>query len=276
MARPPGRTAAWYAEQERDIRARTGGLDDLHQEYPATDLEALAPRAVDKFFPTEWVNRCFEKLDTGSWKLDTGTDQLATVPGLAVHVPPQPGQTYVIGADPAEGNPQSDESAAVVLDFASGEQVATLACAAIRRCRRTPGPPGQALRRLPSRRGDHGRAQQPRPRRDPGAPLHRCVAARGLDGEIGWATTGASKHLLFDQAAKDIRRAGCGCTTRRRSGSFCRSTAPRWRRRRVNTTTAPWPACWRWRPCARRAGRAGQVVHHPAVDVIKEIDEGRF
>ena len=53
----PGRTATWYAEQARDIRARTGGLDDLHQEYPATDLEALAPRAVDKFFPAEWLSK---------------------------------------------------------------------------------------------------------------------------------------------------------------------------------------------------------------------------
>ena len=40
----PGRTPQWYAEQARDVRARTGGLDDLHQEYPATALEALAPR----------------------------------------------------------------------------------------------------------------------------------------------------------------------------------------------------------------------------------------
>jgi hypothetical protein len=39
----PARTPAWYAAQARDIQARTGGLDDLHQEYPATDLQALAP-----------------------------------------------------------------------------------------------------------------------------------------------------------------------------------------------------------------------------------------
>ena len=31
---------------------------------------------------------------------------------------------------------------------------------------------------------------------------------RGLDGELGWATTGASKHLMFDQAAKDMREGG--------------------------------------------------------------------
>jgi hypothetical protein len=31
---------------------------------------------------------------------------------------------------------------------------------------------------------------------------------RGLDGELGWATTGFSKHLMFDQAAKDIREGG--------------------------------------------------------------------
>jgi hypothetical protein len=47
----PGRTSGWYAQQERDFRARPGGLDALHQEYPASDLEALAPRAVDKSSP---------------------------------------------------------------------------------------------------------------------------------------------------------------------------------------------------------------------------------
>jgi hypothetical protein len=44
-----------------------------------------------------------------------------------VYVRPQPGRAYVIGANPAEGNPTSDNSALAVLDVASGEEVATLA-----------------------------------------------------------------------------------------------------------------------------------------------------
>jgi hypothetical protein len=44
----PGRDAAWYQQQATDVLHRTGSLDDLHEQYPATDLEALAPRTLDK------------------------------------------------------------------------------------------------------------------------------------------------------------------------------------------------------------------------------------
>jgi hypothetical protein len=212
----PGRTAEWYAAQQRDFRPRSRGLDDLHQEYPATDLEALAPRAVDKFLPAEWLNRCYERLEAEIAKTDGAGDppsanshKLCAIAGLTVHVPPQPGHTYVIGADPAEGNPQSDESAAVVLDYANGEQVATLGL----RC--DPEMFAVHLDRLARlyddsplgaeimvERNNHGHAV---------LLALRYIGAsllRGLDGEIGWATTGASKHLMFDQAAKDIREGG--------------------------------------------------------------------
>jgi hypothetical protein len=158
----PGRTAEWYAAQARDIQARTGGLDDLYQEYPATDLEALAPRAVDKYFPAALLGPCYVPLprlamsdatvaalqahadaaqaarhrryarpddETGELPPAPPADRIpspAEIPGLAVYVPPDPDHWYVIGADPAEGNPQSDESAAVVLDIDTHELVAVL------------------------------------------------------------------------------------------------------------------------------------------------------
>ena len=106
---------------------------------------------MDKFFPAEWLSTVLMSrlaVDEGSaWLQLAGAVEgsegavaraaadavnvdpairTPDLPGLTVHVPPQPGHTYVIGADPAEGNPQSDESAAVVLDYANGEQVATL------------------------------------------------------------------------------------------------------------------------------------------------------
>jgi len=139
------------------------------------------------------------------------------LPGLTVHVPPQPGHAYVIGADPAEGNPQSDESAAVVLDLANGEQVATLGL----RC--DPEMFAVHLDRLAKaygsithtrhgnfpcdadilvERNNHGHAVL-LVLRQLGASL-----LRGLDREPGWATTGASKSMLFDLAAKDIREGG--------------------------------------------------------------------
>src|SRR5262249_42025745 len=55
----PDRDAAWYEAQKRDIRARTGALDDLFEQYPATDAEALAPRSLDKRLPAEWLQQCY-------------------------------------------------------------------------------------------------------------------------------------------------------------------------------------------------------------------------
>ena len=207
----PARTPEWYAEQARDIQARTGGLDDLHQEYPATDLEALAPRAVDKYFPASLLDQCYVPLppyhigddevaalqaradaakaawywkyaradeETGEMPPMPRADRIPSpseIPGLTVYVPPDPDHHYVIGADPAEGNPQSDESAAMVLDTDTNEQVATLGL----RC----DPElfaahlleaGQALRW----RADPGRAKQSRPCRAPGAAEHRVGGVR--------------------------------------------------------------------------------------------------
>ncbi len=48
------------------------------------------------------------------------------IPGLLVYRLPIPGRKYVMGADPAEGNPTSDDSAVEVLDDLTGEEVALL------------------------------------------------------------------------------------------------------------------------------------------------------
>jgi len=55
----PDRDDEWYEAQKRDILARTGGLDDLHEQYPATDVEALEPSAVQLVMahrlPSTWI-----------------------------------------------------------------------------------------------------------------------------------------------------------------------------------------------------------------------------
>ena len=118
----PGRTPEWYAAQKADVQARTGALDDLHQEYPATDTEALAPRSLDKRIAPMWIEACFEELEPlGHVPGSPG------IPGLEIYVPPQANRRYVIGADPAEGNPNSDDSALTVVDVMSGEECAVLA-----------------------------------------------------------------------------------------------------------------------------------------------------
>lgn len=115
----PGRDRVWYEAQKADIISRTGALDDLHEQYPATDAEALAPRTLDKRIPPAWLQNCFEE-----W--EPLLEAPPSLPGLAVYVDPEPGARYVIGADPAEGNPTSDASAASAVNRDTGEQVAKL------------------------------------------------------------------------------------------------------------------------------------------------------
>lgn len=119
----PGRDAAWYAGQRQDVLERTGSEDDLHEQYPATAEEALSPRSLDKRVAPAFLQRCYEPR-RAMMSLTAGAP---TMPGLEVYALPVAGRRYVIGADPAEGNPTSDPSALTVLDVETGEECATLA-----------------------------------------------------------------------------------------------------------------------------------------------------
>ena len=124
----PDRDAAWYEAQRRDVLARTGATDDLAEQYPATDIEALAQRQLDNRIPTAWLMQCYQEASaTDPGVLYAPAQRLPAIPALVVYARPQPGRAYVIGADPAEGNPTSDDSALAVLDTMTGEEVATLA-----------------------------------------------------------------------------------------------------------------------------------------------------
>lgn len=116
----PSRNAAWYEEQRRDIESRTGSLDDLHEQYPETDTQALAPRSLDKRIPSIWLEACYAE-ETGSLPA-----KAPAIPGLVIYRAPRPGRRYALGVDPAEGNPTSDPSALTVLDAVSGEECAVL------------------------------------------------------------------------------------------------------------------------------------------------------
>lgn len=209
----PERDPAWYAAQRQDILARTGTLDSLYQEYPANDVEALAGRTRDRRFAAEWLARaddtavesCRLQVEGEGHNLQLSTSQLSNMPGLSVWEEPQEGRWYVIGADPAEGNPRSDESAACVLDAATGDQVAVLA--------------GQfepavfaaylaALRQwygagLLVERNNHGHAVLLWL-----AEHGEGDVLRGRDGRPGWLSSGQGKPLAYDAAA-EVLRDGC-------------------------------------------------------------------
>jgi hypothetical protein len=116
----PERTDEWRAKIAVDMRKQTGANDGLYQEYPDNPEEALAPIEAAKRIPFEWIKRCYQPLQP------IEPDDAPAVPNLTIYKAPLPGRHYVIGADPAEGNPNSDDSAGNVLDADTWEEVAVV------------------------------------------------------------------------------------------------------------------------------------------------------
>lgn len=121
----PGRDVAWYAAMVKDTQQNTGGLDDVYEQYPATDEEALAPAQLDKRIPQTWLRRCYE--EERPIPADALPPDTPDIPDLKVFRPPVPGERYVVGMDCAEGLPTSDDSATDVVEVTRGEQVAKFA-----------------------------------------------------------------------------------------------------------------------------------------------------
>jgi len=197
----PDRTQPWYDARRADSLAIDGTLDNLHEQYPATDAEALAPRSKDKRIAGQWLQQCYTPLDP----IPDAGGLLAGLDALEVYVKPQPARSYVIGADPAEGNPSSDESSLTVLDAATGEECAVLSglyepavfAAHLRMI-------SAAYHGAPAlvERNNHGHAvllwlgdNAPQVRRLP-----------GLDGRPGWVSSTLGKTQLYADAADAFRQ----------------------------------------------------------------------
>lgn len=116
----PQRDALWYERQRKDILSRTGSLDDLYEQYPETDVQALSSKTLDKRIPPLWLEACYSEMKP------IRVRHAPSLPDLNIYIAPEPGVRYVMGADPAEGNPNSDDSAATVVDVEKGEEVANL------------------------------------------------------------------------------------------------------------------------------------------------------
>lgn len=117
----PERTTEWYEQVKVDMFKQTNTHDSLYQEYPANPEEALAPIQLNKRIPFDWISACRGNLRP------IDVPGMPGVPNLAIYKKPVAGRRYIIGADPAEGNPTSDDSAGCVLDVESWEEVATFA-----------------------------------------------------------------------------------------------------------------------------------------------------
>jgi hypothetical protein len=180
-------------------------LDDLAEQYPATDTEAMAPRSFDKRLPAEWLERCYRP--SPPVRETSPASRPPAIPGLIVYGIARYGQRYVIGADPAEGNPTSDESALDVMNAESGEEVATLAG------RFEPATfaahldaVGRYYNEAPAmvERNNHGHAVLLWLREN--SCLIRLI---GHDGKEGWLTNTKGKSLLYDKAGSALRDGDC-------------------------------------------------------------------
>ena len=130
-------------------------------------------------------------------------DTAPAIPGLRIYRQPEPGHHYVIGCDPAEGNPTSNDSALTVLDAESGEEVAVLAG------RIQPSTMASHLdligrwytnAALMVERNNHGHAVLLWLKDN--SKLKRL---QGHDGRDGWNSTTRGKALLYSTAADAFR-----------------------------------------------------------------------
>lgn len=193
----PERDQAWYDTEKADVWERTQSLDDLHEQYPATEEEALSAAEKGKRFAKQWLERCFTE------SLPVLDHPGPAIPELEVYARPIPGRRYVIGADPAEGLSASDDSSFTVMDEQSMTEVAAMAA------KLEPAEFASVIdqvgrwyndARVLVERNNHGHAvilwlAQNSPLR----------ILDGLDNRPGWQTNVASKSTMYALVADCLR-----------------------------------------------------------------------
>ncbi len=123
----PQRDQAWFDRINGEIVNRTGSDDQRKEMYPATIEEALQAAVLDKRIPPAWLKRVYFHAAPLTPDEIAFIFPKAAIPSLLkVYRVPVAGGRYVIGADPAEGNPGSDFSAFHVFDARMGFQMASL------------------------------------------------------------------------------------------------------------------------------------------------------
>jgi Terminase large subunit, T4likevirus-type, N-terminal len=114
------RDADWYATKKRTLPAW-----QLHQEYPSSAEEAFIKSGnpyfdTDKLALLEVTEPLIGRIEPGDFK------HFVEEPNgpLRMWEPPEPGETYVVGADVAEGLAHGDYSAAHVIRWSTHDVVA--------------------------------------------------------------------------------------------------------------------------------------------------------
>lgn len=197
----PGRDARWHERTKAEMFAQRGTHDDFYAEYPATVEEALAPEQLNRRFPWDWLKLCIDE------RSPLTNQTMPALNGLSVYTCPNASHHYVIGADPAEGNPNSDDSAATVLDAKNWEQVATLA---------GKFEPSTFADYLDTLSEYYNQADILPERNNHGHSLINSLFSNGrsrvLDGyddKPGWLSNVKGKPLMYDALAEAIKDQSC-------------------------------------------------------------------
>jgi hypothetical protein len=118
QAGDPVISMAWKDQKDRDALKTEFTLDSVYEQFPATDEEALSAASLDKRYAPQLIAFATFAMPV--------IDMASTIPGLRVFIKPQADHQYGIGADPAGGLTDSDDSYLCVVDAESLEQVAVL------------------------------------------------------------------------------------------------------------------------------------------------------
>lgn len=215
----PDRTDEWYETQRKDSLAIDGSLDSIHESYPATPEEALAPKSSSKRLPHTLISRCYEPLEPlvrihgaeAYWRdNEILSSDVPMIHGLCIYQLPDDKYRYLIIIDPAEGGGDSDDSAVIVLRLDNKEEVATLAIKA------EPADISYHADRLAHfygnayaihERNNHGHAVKLW--FDDHSDFNLLPGWDFKDDKPGWLSNSFGKHLGYDKLAETMSLSDC-------------------------------------------------------------------
>lgn len=222
-ARTPLVTAVWFETAEGDPV-----IAPDPRNYTPADSQSLFLRDLDDWKrrmlrPVDWVEPCekghpryaeylaFQAV-AASATCFRKKSAAPLIPGLRIYRLPVACGWYTLGADPAQGMPTSNDSAAVVTDDRTGEEVASFEgkhapkvfaryCAMLSDWFRSPS---EAKSQVMVEQNNHGHAflvwwQENRMAED-----YRSTLLLGPNNEKGWTQTGKSKETMWHRLAQRI------------------------------------------------------------------------
>lgn len=121
----PWRDDEWHARKVEFSLSINGTEDYVKENYPETWQDALSPKELDKRLVSKHIKQCYDPMNKMTDE-DLALRPPPMLPFLEIYRMPEQHVQYVITADAAENNPNSDYSTADVWDWDTGEQIANM------------------------------------------------------------------------------------------------------------------------------------------------------